>query len=96
MAFFNLTQLGPQDPFKTALKKDGESKTSAPVAGTASAVSPVASNGASYYTTMYSPNVDHSWHEGSHLKYTEMLKKHQKSPEGMCTTITQKKASFST
>ena len=86
MAFFNLTHLGPQDPFKTASKKYAEGENQAPVANrdtVSSAADPGhASCTHSYYNTMYSPGVDPSWHKGSHLKYTEMLKKHQKSPEG--------------
>ena len=90
MAFFNLTHLGPQDPFKTASKKYTEGEKEVVVTDRdTTAVSADSGHAStcscthSYYNTMYSPSVDPSWHRGSHLKYTEMLKKHQKSPEGM-------------
>ena len=87
MAFFNLTHLGPQDPFKTASQIKTENENSVSVADGASADSAntcTSSQLPSHYNTMYAPDPNHSWHKGSHLKYTEMLKKHQKSPEGTC------------
>lgn len=122
MAFFNLTHLGPQDPFRTATgnhdpllaAKDSETASEsqdrarehstttcqgqdstedqlhrtrheAGADQSGDIKTEVDSSGpASTHTArMYSPSAETPWHRGSHTKYTELLRKHQRNPKGI-------------
>lgn len=73
MSFFNLTELGAGDPVKSSVsQKQHPSTRNATGAGTT--------------TSHISPSSDsicpNSQAKGSYVKYTTMLQKHQRSPEG--------------
>ena len=118
MAFFNLTHLGTQDPFRTASgnvdlppkrftgsqEDTGEKEPPqlqnrtqpVPEKSSADDKDNVDSNIADEVVTeqektvatpphtgqMYSSAATASWHKGSHTKYTELLRKHQRNPKG--------------
>ena len=110
MAFFNLTHMGVQDPFKTASTSGPEQSSCqpqpaplrSPEATDSSSDeekrSPVASPntvGGHAQSPLSTPQKDQTtidlpsasngaeqWHSGSHTKYTELLRKHQRNPSG--------------
>ena len=67
MAFFCLTQLGVQDPIKSALRTDNNQPNSAPTS------KPEPQQGGQ------SPSKPSSEAQGSYVKYTERLTKHQRT-----------------
>jgi len=93
MAFFNLTHTGPQDPFKTAssvVAEEVPSERKTEKHETHGEVgegqkeredSDLKQNSPSAFPspTAAAPT---SWHRGSHTKYTELLRKHQRNPKG--------------
>ena len=100
MAFFNLTHTGPQDPFKTAssVENPGERKVEKPQVtvsgrdeGKYAAEGQKESEGDddSKQSAFPSPTATAptSWHRGSHTKYTELLRKHQRNPKGVYSLI---------
>ncbi len=121
MAFFNLTHLGPQDPFRNAsgnhdcleamekktvgkTPSEGEVTQDTPNLREEECNNPQQSvprnqqrggqegegksdlageaSPATHTARMYSPSADVPWHRGSHTKYTELLRKHQRNPKG--------------
>lgn len=94
MAFFNLTHTGPQDPFKTAssvVAEEVPSERKIEKHETHGEVgegqkeredSDFKQNSPSAFPspTAAAPT---SWHRGSHTKYTELLRKHQRNPKGV-------------
>ena len=71
MAFFNLTQLGVQDPIKAALKEEEKADVKVKKSRSGPTVSTLAdNNGNQKYP---------SEAQGSYVKYTERLTKHQRT-----------------
>ena len=88
MAFFNLTQLGPQNPFHShcstgnseKVTSNGESTKS----GSMSCVgSDIPQPLPSLTSQMYGNHNISSSHAGSHTKFSEMRIKHQRNNDGM-------------
>ena len=120
MAFFNLTHLGAQDPFRRAGTASGDvqfppqhstesqqdtdeseppqqqcstqqtpeesstvdNRDTAGQAGAEQSSCEQAEATSLHTGQMYSSAAATSWHKGSHTKYTELLRKHQRNPKG--------------
>ena len=77
MAFFNLTYLGPQDPIKvTCEDSNATSANTKKPEVTSSAASKTADKGA---------DLSRARHDGSYVKYTELMHKHTRNPVGKLT-----------
>ena len=134
MAFFNLTHLGSQDPFRTATghvvhdtrvpprawagedeeseereeergskseptveRVEKESTSEPQIVSRVKVQFPEKGEGGqttppqaplSHTTSMYSSEGgEHSWHSGSHVKYTDLLRKHQRNPQGVSVCV---------
>ena len=111
MAFFNLTHMGPQDPFRNAsgnlqlnLESDSAKKPEPPSGegeesrkqkelegdekprqhvSTERTDSGTEVDSQAHTSRMYSTTAQGSWHRGSHTKYTELLRKHQRNQKGL-------------
>lgn len=98
MAFFNLAHLGPQDSIQAKLKatnpvEPNERKEDANTTDVGASSDELPSTSRpdcavesstptnDVSATQNSPKKA-SWHKGSHVKYTDMLRKHQRNPEG--------------
>lgn len=75
MSFFNLTQLGADNAVKSSVAVHSVPCSTAPSCGRQSAHSSVSSR----FGETVLPNSEAN---GSHEKYTTMLQKHQRSPNG--------------
>ena len=82
MSFFNLTQLGVEDTIKASVK-------SAP--NTSTATDGTRTSQSSRFGDTVLPNSEAN---GSYEKYTAMLQKHQRSPNGKNTCITMGMLSY--
>jgi len=94
MAFFNLTHTGPQDPFKTAssvVSEEVPSERKTEKHETHGEVGEGQKEREGSDLKQNSPSAipsptaaaPTSWHRGSHTKYTELLRKHQRTPKGV-------------
>ena len=81
MAFFNLTHLGPQDPIKVTCEGSSTTSTNAKKG---EAISSAASKSADK-----SADLSRACHNGSYVKYTELMHKHTRNPVGKSTNIYQ-------
>ena len=94
MAFFNLAHLGPQDPFKAKIKTSecqlpGVQTSTAPKLDENSKLDDKPSSANKSVNTAPSASdagsikrTPQNWHNGSHVKYTDNLRKHQRNPNG--------------
>ena len=77
MAFFNLTYLGPQDPIKVTCES---SKTTLE-----NIKKPEVPSSAASKTADKAADLSHARHDGSYVKYTELMHKHTRNPVGKLT-----------
>ena len=79
MAFFNLTYLGPQDPIKVTC--EGSNTISANAKKPE--VTPSAPNKLNKDNTAdIAADLSRARHDGSYVKYTELMHKHTRNPVG--------------
>ena len=82
MAFFNLTYLGPQDPIKvTCESSDTISAHAKKPEVTSSAPNKLIKD----KTADKAAELSRAHHDGSYVKYTELMHKHTRNPVGKLT-----------
>ena len=85
MAFFNLTQLGPQNPFHSHCSTDKSQKVTSNGESTKSEScvgSDIPQPLPSLMSQVYGNHNISSSHDGSHTKFSEMRIKHQRNNDG--------------
>ena len=86
MSFFNLVHLGPQNSFKAKAKaqnntdKDGFEQDNN-TESLQDQKKPQANTTASPSQPLTSQK---SWHDGSHVVYKDLIRKHRRNPNGTC------------
>ena len=80
MAFFNLTYLGPQDPIKVTC--EGSSTTSTNVKKGETISSAASKSDERDRGTAEAADLSRARHDGSYVKYTELMHKHTRNPVG--------------
>ena len=79
MAFFNLTYLGPQDPIKVTCEGSSTTSTNAKKG---EAISSAASKSDERDKRTDKADLSRARHNGSYVKYTELMNKHTRNPVG--------------
>lgn len=81
MAFFNLTKLGVQEPIKSSLKECSQDEVKPDTSF--SNLEEGVRNHQQHTQPKLLPQSNNNSHQGSYVKYTERLTKHQRTEHGI-------------